>query len=125
MKRRKTVEKTPREWTQRAKPTKAGRRNRRIGLAFLPEDSDRLATLAKIDGISVNHVVENLVRAEYSRRLADPATAALIRAFEKLNPPPADVQQKAEPKAEAPKIEHTCVETSTGTPIRPFLKMKK
>lgn len=86
MKPPKPGEKTPREWTQRAKPAEAGRRTRRIGLIFLPEVADRLVTLARIDGVSVNHEVEMLTEAEYKRRKADPETADAIAALEKLNP---------------------------------------
>ena len=84
MKPPKPGEKTPREWTQRAKPAEGGRRTRRIGLIFLPEVADRLVTLARLDGVSVNHEAERMVNAEYSRRLTDENAAKIIAALEKL-----------------------------------------
>lgn len=84
MKPPKPGEKTPREWTQRAKPAEGGRRTRRIGLIFLPEVADRLVTLARVDGVSVNHEAERMVNAEYSRRMADKTAADAIAALEKL-----------------------------------------
>ena len=84
MKTPKPGEKTPREWTQRAKPAEGGRRTRRIGLIFLPETADHLGTLARMDGVSVNHEAELLTEAEYSRRLNDKEAAKLIEALERL-----------------------------------------
>lgn len=76
-------EKPTKEWTQRAKPKKGTRRNRRITLSFAPEMADRLALLARFNGVSVNHQVELLTDAEYKARLADPKTKALIKALAK------------------------------------------
>ena len=110
---RKLKETTPKiNWTQRTKPANT-KRSRRITLSVTPELADRLIMLARIDRVSVNHEVELMTEAEYSRRLADPAAAELIRAFERvMNPTP------------AAQFVHDCPE-STGTPLRPFLKMKK
>jgi len=110
---RKLKETTPKiNWTQRTKPANT-KRSRRITLSVTPELSDRLVMLARIDRVSVNHEVELMTEAEYSRRMADPAAAELIRAFERvMNPAPVE------------QIAHSCT-PNTGTPLRPFLKMKK
>jgi len=71
------------EWTQRAKPRKESPRTRRIALIFSPQQADRLILLARLNGVSVNHQVELMTDAEYSARLADPKTKALIKALAK------------------------------------------
>ena len=81
---KKLTEATPKfGWTQRTKPANT-KRSRRITLSVTPEMADRLITLARIDGVSVNHKVEQMTEAEYTRRLNDPDAAALIKAFEKM-----------------------------------------
>ena len=71
------------EWTQRAKPKKGSRRTRRITLSFAPEMADRLILLARLNGVSVNHLVETMTEAEYKAALADPKTKTLIKALAK------------------------------------------
>ena len=71
-------------WTQRSKPGKI-RRSRRLTLSVTPITADRLAVLARMDGVSVTHTVEQMTDAEYSRRLDDKNAATLIRAIEKMH----------------------------------------
>jgi hypothetical protein len=71
------------KWTQRTMPGET-RRSRRITLSVTPAMADRLVMLARLDGVSVNHEVELMADAEYTRRLENPNSAALIRAFENV-----------------------------------------
>lgn len=74
---------TPKEWTQRAKPNPKGR-TRRIGAIFSYTTANRLLLLSRLDGVSVNHELEQLIEAEYNNRMQDKTTAAAIKALEKL-----------------------------------------
>lgn len=79
-----TVDTPKNDWTQRATP-EGTRRSRRITLCVTPAMADRLFILARIDGVSVNHEVELMIDAEYTRRKDDPAAADVIKALERLN----------------------------------------
>lgn len=79
-------EKVEKHFTNRAKPAEGSRRNRRITLTTTPEQAERLRILATLDGVSVNHEIEILADAEYTRRMKDKTAADAIAALEKLNP---------------------------------------